>query len=492
MVVGGVKIIESVSLDLREGEIVAVLGPSGSGKSTLLRMLTGLQAPTSGQALYRGLPFTGTNPGASIVFQTFALYPWLNVLENVMLGMASTSAAGRAAARERAIKAIDTIGLDGYENAYPRELSGGMRQRVGFARALAVEPEILCMDEPFSALDVLTAENLRSEMLRLWQSGDVPTRSILIITHGIEEALQLADRVVVLERAPGRIRTVIDVQLPHPRNSKTEAFQDLADVVYATLAGVDSGVDSASTASASTASASGEASSTETSTTTASSAAPAGQAEENSDAAVSAPIDALNMSTPLVTTEDVLLDGASPFPGSDRVRYPQLPGVRIASVAGLLAFVKDDEEVDLFSLEQRLQLDVDDLYPIVEAAEVLGLLSVDSADISINAVGRRFITGSIDDRKAIVREAIVEGAVAVSDGTRLVREICHLLREARRGARVPQELIFDTILLKHFSAAEARRQLEIAIEWGRFAELYAYESRTGSFFIEVEGEEEQG
>lgn len=468
LVVGNATIISSVTLELNEGEIVAVLGPSGSGKSTLLRILTGLQAPTSGRALYHGAPFSGTNPGAAIVFQSFALYPWLNILENVMLGLAAPDAASRAAMRARAIKAIDMIGLDGYENAYPRELSGGMRQRAGFARALVTEPEILCLDEPFSALDVLTAENLRSEVLRLWQSGEVPTRSILIITHGIEEAIQLADRLVILERDPGRIRTIIHVNLAHPRNSKSDAFQDLADRVYATLTAEDFVEEEATSVAAQE---------------------EPGSAGASSDSTLSAPVEPLDLSTPLVTTQQVLeTDFAVAEP---RVRYPQLPGVRIASVAGLLSFVKD-EEVDLFSLEQRLQLDVDDLYPIVEAAEILGLLTVDSADVSINSVGRLFVSGSIDDRKAIVREAIVgpaAAAVEAAAGSRLVREILHLLMQARKGGRVPQELIFDTILLKHFSPAEARKQLEIAIEWGRFAELYAYESLTGSFFIEAESEE---
>jgi NitT/TauT family transport system ATP-binding protein len=462
-------------------------------------MLAGLTQPTTGDVLYRGEKFSGTNPGASIIFQSFALYPWLTVLENVELGMNATSKAERAATRKRAIKAIDTIGLDGYENAYPRELSGGMRQRVGFARALAVEPEILCMDEPFSALDVLTAENLRSEVLRLWQSGDVPTTCILIITHGIEEAILLADRLVVLERDPGRIRTILPVSLPHPRNPKSREFQELADLVYITLTAEDdsssSAIDSYGAANKPRAATevylaglSADARSNSFSANAGSSGPPsygAKSATSASSSISSQPLqDYVDMSRPLVTTQQEL-DVESGIDKSDcRVRYPMLPGVRIASVAGLLSFVTE-AEVDLYSLGQRLQLDVDDLYPIVEAGEILGLLDIDNADVTINECGRMFLTGSIDDRKRIVRAAVSE-STAADDGSRLIREIYHLLCQVGPSGRVPQELIFDTILLKHFSPQESRRQLEIAIEWGRFAELYGYESLTGSFFLDTD------
>jgi NitT/TauT family transport system ATP-binding protein len=441
--------------------------------------------------LYRGKSFSGTNPGASIVFQTFALFPWLTVLENVELGIGVKSAAERASARERAIKAIDTIGLDGYENAYPRELSGGMRQRVGFARALAVEPEILCMDEPFSALDVLTAQNLRSEVLRLWQSGDVPTTCILIITHGIEEAIQLADRLVILERDPGRIRTVLPVSLPHPRNSKSPEFQELADLVYSTLTAEDTptaaegaAVTAATVSSASFMSAT--LSSTSSSTSASHGYALPEPSEPDSEIPVPSitsaqrPFEHMDMSTPLMTTQQKLDDASNNE--SERERYPMLPGVRIASVAGLLAFVTESP-VDLYSLGQRLQLDVDDLYPIIEASEILGLLDVDGSECSLNDKGRLFMSSSIDDRKAIVRKAI-SGPTAADDGSRLIREIHHLLLQAGPSARIPQELIFDTILLKHFSPQESRRQLEIAVEWGRFAEVLGYESMTGSLFLD--------
>src|SRR5512136_2414208 len=196
--------VQDVNLVLSEDEYVALVGPSGCGKSTLLRIITGLQRPSTGQVLYRGEPLRGVNPHATIVFQTFALFPWLTVQENVEVALKARGVMGEARAG-RAVELLDRVGLDGFETAYPRELSGGMRQKVGFARAMAVEPELLCLDEPFSALDVLSAENLRRDLLELWTSGAIPTRSILMITHNIEEAITLADRVVVMEKEPGRV-----------------------------------------------------------------------------------------------------------------------------------------------------------------------------------------------------------------------------------------------------------------------------------------------
>lgn len=444
---GGVTVVEDISLDIYEGEIVCMLGPSGSGKSSLMRILTGLVEPSSGKVLYRGSPFDGPNPGASIVFQNFALYPWLTVLENVELGLRGSSRAARARNRRRAMATIDIIGLDGYENAYPRELSGGMRQRVGFARALAVEPELLCMDEPFSALDVLTAENLRSELLRLWMAGDVPTNSVLIVTHGIEEAVALADRIVVLGRDPGHIRTILPLDLPHPRNRKSYPFQQWVDLVYTILS----------------------------------------EDEENIDDIIANARAAANRSTPGVPSQPyhpLRGNAAYATPDDDdeeeeEERYPLLPGVRIGSVAGLLAFISGDP-VDLYLLGQRLQLDVDDLYPIIEAAEILSLIVVDDGDVRINDSGLRFLQSSIDDRKLIVKEGVLKAGDA-----RLIQQIYCMLQQAGDKGELPQELIFDAILARNFSPQESRRQLEIAIEWGRFAELFGYEASTGTLFLDT-------
>ena len=231
---GQLLVLDDINLELAEGEIVALLGRSGSGKSTLLRLVAGLARPTAGTLRYLGQPIAGPAPGISMVFQSFALFPWLTVLENVEAPLQARGM-GEAEQRSRSLKILDAVGLDGFQTAYPKELSGGMRQRVGFARALVVEPEVLFMDEPFSALDVLTAENLRSELLELWQNKTMPTQAIFLVTHNIEEAVLLADRIIVLGRNPGMIRTDFKVTLPHPRDRKSEAFTQLVDYIYKVL-----------------------------------------------------------------------------------------------------------------------------------------------------------------------------------------------------------------------------------------------------------------
>src|SRR5713101_2994024 len=205
--------LQDVNLRLHEGEFVALLGPSGCGKSTLLRIITGLQQPTEGQDLYRGQSVQGVNPHTTIVFQTFALFPWLTVQQNVEVALKAHGVVPEQR-EHRAIDLLDKVGLDGFETAFPRELSGGMRQKVGFARALAVEPELLCLDEPFSALDVLSAESLRGELMELWQSGAIQTEAILMVSHNIEEAVSMADRLVVMDKGPGHIVQQIPVILP--------------------------------------------------------------------------------------------------------------------------------------------------------------------------------------------------------------------------------------------------------------------------------------
>lgn len=228
--------LKDINLSIHEGEFVALLGPSGCGKSTLLRIITGLQPPTEGQSLYRGALVHGVNPNATIVFQTFALFPWLTVFENVDLAL-KVRGMQEKLRHTRTLDLIDRVGLDGFEKAYPRELSGGMRQKVGFARAMAVEPELLCLDEPFSALDPLSAESLRGELMELWTGGDIPTKAILMVSHNIDEAVFMADRIVVMDKDPGRIVATLDIPLPHPRNHKSTQFQSMVDQVYSILAG---------------------------------------------------------------------------------------------------------------------------------------------------------------------------------------------------------------------------------------------------------------
>jgi NitT/TauT family transport system ATP-binding protein len=420
-----ISILEPINLEIRAGEILALLGPSGSGKSTLMRMIAGLIPPTAGQVLYHNRPLVGLNPGVAIVFQNFALYPWLTVLENVELGLKAKGELPELR-RQKALRMIDIIGLDGFENAYPKELSGGMRQRVGFARALAVEPELLCMDEPFSALDVLTAENLRFELLDLWLEKKIPTKAVLIVTHGIEEAVILADRVVVLGRNPGLIRAELTVTLPHYRDRKTPEFQALVDQVYKILTNPELSCDTVT--------------------------APA-----ESAAAV------------------------SQHQPAQSAKYQSLPQVRIGAIAGLLELLEDRKEKDLYRLGQELMLEVDDILPIVEAAKLMDFLVIQEGDLILTPVGIQFIAGGIDQRKQIVRTQILSNI-------RLVQQISRML-QVKRNHRISEELILD-ILETHFSPQEAMRQLKTAIDWGRYAELYSYDEPGGEIFLESEDKAE--
>src|ERR1700749_3528403 len=227
-------VLEKVDLTIHSGEIVGLLGRSGSGKSTLLRIIAGLITPSSGDAKCRGETIAGPPNGVSMVFQSFALFPWLTVLQNVELGLEALGVENTER-RKRALAAIDLIGLDGFESASPKELWGGRRQRVGFARALVVHPDLLLMDEPFSALDVLTAENLRTELLSLWLEGRLPIKSVLMVTHNIEEAVLMCDRILVFSSNPGRVAAEIKVDLPHPRNRHDPAFRQLVDDIYALM-----------------------------------------------------------------------------------------------------------------------------------------------------------------------------------------------------------------------------------------------------------------
>src|ERR1700730_10431250 len=231
---GEVRVLTDVELLLCSGEIVGLLGRSGSGKSTLLRIIAGLIKPSSGEVVYRGHPVNSPAEGVAMVFQTFALFPWLTVLQNVEAGLEALAVPPRES-RRRALAAIDLIGLDGFESAYPRELSGGMRQRVGFARALVVEPTILLLDEPFSALDVLTAETIRTDLLDLWIERRLPTRAMLLVTHNIEEAVFMCDRILLFSSNPGRVAAEIEVTFPHPRNRLDTAFREMVDDIYAKM-----------------------------------------------------------------------------------------------------------------------------------------------------------------------------------------------------------------------------------------------------------------
>jgi NitT/TauT family transport system ATP-binding protein len=232
---GTITVLDDIDLSIQTDEFVAIVGPSGCGKTTLLRIINGLLAPTGGRVLYRAEPLEGVNLKCAMVFQSFALLPWLTVRENVELGLEARGMLPEPRGKKASFF-IDKMGLDGYEEAYPRELSGGMKQRVGLARALAVEPELLLMDEPFSALDALTSVALREELLDLWRDPEIPLRTILLVTHIIEEAVELADRVIVLANRPAHILKDLAVPLPRPRNKKSEEFGQVVDEIFSLIA----------------------------------------------------------------------------------------------------------------------------------------------------------------------------------------------------------------------------------------------------------------
>ena len=409
-----IQVIAPTDIAVYPDEILAVLGPSGSGKSTLLRMLTGLSTPSAGQVLWHGQPVVGPCENVSIVFQSFALFPWLTVLENVEAPLKARGVAAEER-RTRGLKILDTVGLDGFEMAYPKELSGGMKQRVGFARALVVEPEVLFMDEPFSALDVLTAENLRGELLDLWSDKKLPTRAVFIVTHNIEEAVLLADRIVVLGKNPGKIRTDFRVSLPRPRDRKNPFFEQIVDHVYKVLTLPDQ--------------------------------------------------------TPVMAD----ITAANPANSSTAAtKFQMLPHARPGGVSGLLEILADTTgREDIYKLADELAFEIDDLLPTVEAAAMLGFVKVSEGDVEITAAGRIFVESDVLHRKELFRKAALENAV-------LIRQITRAL-EKKANHRLNDEFFHD-ILDEHFTEGETLLQLETAIVWGRFAELFDHDSKGKYFF----------
>jgi NitT/TauT family transport system ATP-binding protein len=393
--------VQDVNLSLRDEEFVALLGPSGCGKSSLLRIITGLQRPSAGDVLYRGKQLLGVNPQATIVFQTFALFPWLTVLENVELALKMQEVPTHLRAA-RAIDLLDRVGLDGFESAYPRELSGGMRQKVGFARAMAVEPELLCLDEPFSALDVLSAESLRGELLELWLQGDIPTRAILMVSHNIEEAVLLADRIVVMDKNPGRIIAEIEVTLPHPRQRKSKGVQDLVDQVYALLAGQ--------------------------------------------------------------TLPEHLEMGTAPGePGKTR----RLPQVGIGNLIGLVERLADlpGNRADIFRLVDVFGIDSDEVLQLSDAAELLGFATIAQGDINLTSLGETFADASILARKKIFATRIRRVPI--------FRWLMNMLGSAERH-RLRWNVVQAALELE-FPPDQAESQLETVVNWGRYAEILAYD-----------------
>ena len=337
-------VLSEVSLSLKTGEIVALLGRSGSGKSTLLRVISGLTRPTEGTVTISGEPVVGPAKGVAMVFQSFALFPWLDVLDNVELGLRADGVPVDET-RKRALQAIDTIGLDGFESAYPKELSGGMRQRVGFARALVMQPKILLMDEPFSALDVLTAETLRTDLLDLWQEGRMPIKAILMVTHNIEEAVLMADRVLVLSSNPGRIASEIPVTLAQPRDRLNPEFRDLVEKIYALMT---QRPDTAKPAAREAAAAAG-----------------------------------LGLALPRVSTNS------------------------LAGMLEEIAAPPYNGKADLPHLADSIALEIDELFPLGETLQLLRLAEFEAGDIKLTPLGRQFVDMDVDQRKKVFGDQVL-------------------------------------------------------------------------------------
>ena len=343
---GDLLVLDGVSLDIREGEIVGLLGRSGSGKSSLLRIIAGLAPATAGEARWHGQPIQGPSDGIAMVFQSFALFPWLTVLENVELGLEALGVPG-AERRRRALAAIDLIGLDGFESAHPKELSGGMRQRVGFARALVVHPQLLLMDEPFSALDVLTAETLRTDLIDLWIEGRLPIRSIAMVTHNIEEAVLLCDRILIFAANPGRIAAEIRVALPHPRNRTDPAFRKLVDDIYARM-------------------------------------------------------------TNRSTGERKERQGPGGFPGTGiGMALPHVSTNVLSGLLETLAAAPYQGKADLPQIAEALQMETDELFPIAETLQLFRFADLADGDIKLTDAGRRFVGLDIDGRKRLFADHLL-------------------------------------------------------------------------------------
>jgi NitT/TauT family transport system ATP-binding protein len=394
-------VLDGVELKLQQGQIVGLLGRTGSGKSTLLRLIAGLAQPSGGSITYLGQTVAGPAPGIAMVFQSFALFPWLTVLENVQLGLEALGLP-EAEIRKRALAAIDLIGLDGYESAYPRELSGGMRQRVGFARALVVHPNILLMDEPFSALDVLTAETLRTDFLELWGEGRLPIKGVILVTHNIEEAVLMCDRILLFSTNPGRIISEITVDLKQPRNRLDPQFRDLVEKIYVAM--------------------------------TARKPTPL-QPEAVSPVTINTvlPRVSANLLSGLMET----LDG-QPYGG----------------------------KADLPVLADELHMEVDDLFPVAESLQLLHFAEIEGGDIKLTDLGKQFAESNMDDRKKLfqrqlltyvplathIRRVLAERANHVAPKSRFLDELEdhmseddaeHTLRAVTAWARFAEVFAYD-------------------------------------------------
>ena len=415
-------VLDSINFQLKEGEIVSLLGKSGSGKSTLLRLMAGLIKPTAGSIYYRNNLVTEPVSGMAMIFQSFALLPWLTVLENVELGLEALGVE-RKERRKRALKAIDTIGLDGFESAYPKELSGGMRQRVGFARALVIEPDILLMDEPFSALDILTTDNLRGDLLDLWNSHRTKIKGIVCVTHDIEEAILMANRIVIFSSDPGTIQDIINVDLPYPRDPESTEFRELLDQIYMAM--------------------------------TTSERARVAKAKEQAAAL-----------HPEMTVE----------------KHPEyayrLPVVDISELTGLVEAMEDHEvdgQINLPELAESLHLDVNNIFPLTEVLDMLRFAKINEGALAFTEAGKTFANADILARKQIFAQHLLQYIP-------LAQHIRQVLDQS--PSHRTHESTFINELVNYFSEEESERILRTIIDWGRYAEILAYDYDSGELSLE--------
>lgn len=410
---GELLVLDHVDFDVKENEIIAILGKSGSGKSTLLRILAGLVSATSGDVYFRNQKVHEPLDGLTMVFQHFALLPWLTVLENVELGL-EAQGIPKDERRARTLKAIDIVGLDGFESAYPKELSGGMSQRVGFARALVVDPEVLLMDEPFSALDVLTADNLRNDLIDIWQSHKTNIKSVILVTHNIEEAVKLADRIFVFANNPGFVRQVLPVTIPHPRNEQDPRFREVVDEVY------------------------------------------------------------LLMTTPMGAR---IPEKIPKFKTIDETY--RLPDVSVSKLTGFVDTLGSPEyanqTVELPALAEALHFEIDDLFPITEALEILRFAAVLEGEIELTERGKLFADADILARKKIFAEQLMQYVP-------FVKHIREYLDQA------PDHEALETVFIKELEKTQGKKAAEailtVVIDWGRYAEIFAYDYNTGMLSLE--------
>lgn len=398
-----IYVISSLNLDIFYDDFVVILGQSGVGKSTLLRILGGIEKPSEGMVFYKGKDINIVKPKIGFVFQNFSLLPWFTVLQNVLLAV--NSSLDKQQRLKKALYILDMLGLDGFENAFPSELSGGMKQRVGIARAIASDPEIIFMDEPFSNLDILTAEALRRDFIDMVSAKKISSGAIVMVTHSIEEALAMGKRIVILGKG-GRIIEDIKIPIPYPRNIKN--MQEMVDKIHTLLS---------------------------------------------------------------QSIEEVVV-------GKKKTRYIRLPDVSPNSMIGFLDILCDmvleQDKINIFEVSQKLLLDVDDLYPVLEACQILGFIDVKEGDIFLMDIGRDFAKSDPVKQKEIFARALIENVY-------LAKEIYTVLK-MKKEKRMKIDFFVD-IMKEHFSKSEVSRQINIILMWGRFAEIFEYDEKSAEVYI---------